>query len=347
MTQTATDPAAHAAAPGTAALPGRTVPYVVRAGEGLSHLVAGQVIRTIATARETAGGFGAVVVDAPRDRFPIPMHWHEREHDTWFCTRGKIQVWRGDESRVLAPGDFAYVKPGEAHSYQSVAPRGQFFGVVAPGGWEAFFGDAGEVWGVTGLPPAGYPMNIPRIMAAQAKHQVMRLENPSYAAPAPTGEADQQLPDGHASYFLEAGFGLRRILFGHLSTAVLTAAQSAGAFDMRVVEAGRGAALPAMRHERTHQFLYVLDGALAVAVDGREHQLAGGDAISLPAGVTYATRVLSGSARWVATSAGGDGAAMWDAAGRETSEFSFPVDSDPAAALARVRGLPGVDVGLV
>lgn len=337
MSQTATD---------AATLPGRAVPYVIRAGEGRSHLVAGQVVRTIAGARETGGGFGAVVCDAPRDRFPIPMHLHEREHDTWFCTRGKVQVWSGDQSRVLAPGDFAYVKPGEAHSYQSVAPRSQFFGVVAPGGWEDFFGDAGEVWGMTGLPPAGRPFDIPRIGAAQAKFRVLRVESATFAAHTPIGEADQRLPDGHASYFLEAGFGLRRVLFGHLSTAVLTAAQSARTVDMRVIEAGRDAALPAMRHERTHQFFYLLDGVLAATVDGQEHRLANGDAINLPAGVTYSTRVLSGTARWVATSSGGDAASVWDVAGRETSEFSFPVESDPEGDLARVRGLSSVDVVL-
>jgi quercetin dioxygenase-like cupin family protein len=330
----------------TGTLPGQAVPYVVRAGEGLSHLVAGQVIRTVAGARETNGGFGAVVCDAPLDRLPIPMHRHEREHDTWFCTRGKVQVWCGNQSRVLAPGDFAYVKPGDAHSYQSVAPRSQFFGVVVPGGWEDFFADAGEVWGMTGLPPAGRPFDIARIIAAQVKFRVLRVDDPTYAAPTPIGEADQRLPGGHDSYFLEAGFGSRRVLFGHLSTAVLTAAQSAGTVDMRVIEGGRDAAVPAMRHARTHQLLYALDGVLAVTVDGEEHRLAGGDAINLPAGVTYATRVLSGTARWVATSSGGDAASMWDVAGSETSEFCFPIESDPGSDLARVRSLSGPDVAL-
>ncbi|MFL5521139.1 MAG: cupin domain-containing protein, partial [Gemmatimonadales bacterium] len=276
----------------------------------------------------------------------IPMHWHEREHDTWLCTRGKVQVWCGDRCRVLAPGDFAYVRPGDTHSYQSVAPRTQFFGIVAPGGWEGFFGDAGEVWGMAGLPPAGWPMDIPRIMAAQAKYRVMRVDQPTFATPAPLGEDERRPPDVNASYFLEAGFGMRRILFGHLSTALLTAAHCAGTLDMRVIEAGRGAALPAVRHQRTHQFLYLLDGVLDVTVDGEEHRLAAGDAINLPAGTAYATCVASGAARWVATSSGGDAASLWDAAGRSTSEFCFPVESDVATDLARVRELSDVDVTL-
>ena len=332
--------------PDTATLPGQAIPYVVRAGEGRCNILAGQVIRTLAGTRETNGGFGAVVCEAPLDRFPIPMHWHEREHDTWLCTRGKVQVWCGEHCHVLAPGDFAYAKPGDTHAYQSVAPRSQFFGVVAPGGWEEFFDDAGEPWGMTGLPPAGHPMNFPRMIAAQGKHRVMRVEEQTFAAPTSLGDEDRRLPDGNESYFLEAGFGTRRVLLGHLSTALLTFAQCAGTLDMRAIEGGRGAALPPMRHARTHQFIYVLDGVLAVTADDEEHRLVGGDAINLPAGTTYATRVLSGTARWVATSAGGNAASLWDAAGSETSDFCFPAAGDADVDLAQVPGLSGVDVAL-
>ena len=329
----------------TATLPGAE-PYVVRSGGGLAHLVAGQLIRTVAGVEQTAGGFGAVVCECPLDRGPIPMHWHEREHDTWFVTRGKLQVWCGDQARVLAPGDFAYVRPGDTHSYQSMAPRSQFFGIVAPGGWEQFFVDAGEVWGMTGLPPADQPFDFSRMGPAMAKHRIMRVENPTFAEPSPIGAGDQRLPDAQASYFLEAGFGTRRALLGHLSTAMLTTTQSASVVDMRVIEGGRDAAMPALRHERTHLFLYILDGAVVVTLDGEEHRCAGGDAINIPAGTTYATRIASGTARWVATSANGDGAALWDRAGSETPAFSFAIRTDEAADMARLRDLAGIDAML-
>lgn len=302
-------------------------PYVLRAGEGLSHLVAGQVIRTLAGVEETAGGFGAVVADCPLDRGPIPMHWHEREHDTWFVTRGKLQVWAGEESRVLAPGDFAYVPPGNQHSYRSVAPRTTFFGIVAPGGWEQFFADAGEVWGMTALPPADRPFDFARMGPAMGRHRIMRVENPTYADATPIGEADQALPDATASYFLEAGFGERHVLAGFLSTAVLTVAQSDGTLDMRTVEGGRGALLPAMRHGITHLFLFVLDGLVTVTIAGEEHRLTSGDAVNIPAGTRYTIHVESGAARWVATTSGGDGGAFWRAGG-EPRTFSQPIEQD-------------------
>lgn len=327
-------------------LPG-TVPYVLRAGEGLSHLVAGQVVRTLAGVDQTGGGFGAVVCEAPLDRGPIPMHWHEREHDTWFCTRGKLQVWCGEEARVLSPGDFAYVKPGDTHSYQSVAPRSQFFGIVAPGGWEQFFADAGEVWGMTGLPPADHPFDFSRMGPAMGKHRIMRVEAPVYAAATPIGAADQALPEAQASYFLEAGFGVRRTLLGHLSTAVLTETASAGTVDMRTIEAGRDATMPTVRHAETHVFLYVLDGVVALTLDGGEHRLSGGDAANIPAGTAYATRVISGTARWLQSSAGGNGATLWDRAGSATSAFSFAIEGAGPDDLARLQSLAGVDAVLV
>lgn len=317
--------------------------YVLRAGAGLSHLVAGQVIRTLAGTDQTAGGFGAVIAECPLDRGPIPMHWHEREHDTWFVTRGRLQVWAGDQSRVLAPGDFAYVPPRVTHSYRSVAPRTQFFGIVAPGGWEQFFADAGEVWGMTGLPADGRPFDFSRMGPAMGKHRIMRVEDPVYVDATPIGAADQRLPEGQAAYFLEAGFGARHTLLGHLCSTILRRGTTDGLIDMRVIEAGRDAAMPAMHHAETHVFLCVLDGLLALTIDGTEHRLASGDAANIPAGTSYASRVVSGTARWILTSSGGNGAEIWNEAGQESTAFSFPPETDHEADGARLASLAGID----
>jgi len=116
--------------------------------------------------------------------------------------------------------------------------------------------------------------------------------------------------------------------------------------DMRQIEAGRGAAMPMLRHADTHLFLYLVDGMVKVALDGVDHSLSSGDAVNIPAGTAYATQVLSGTARWVASSAGGNGASLWEKAGRSTSEFSFPLEADSDDA-ERLRGLSGVDLALV
>lgn len=305
-------------------LPGAAVPYVVRAGRGLRHLVGDDVVTTLAGGRETAGGFGVLATDSPHAQRPIPMHYHEREYDTWLCTRGKLRVWANDQSRILRPGDFGYVKPYDTHSYQSVSPRMAFFGVVAPGGWEEFMADAGEVWGMTALPPSDRPFDFSRMGPAMAKHDVHPVREPRFADATDMGPADHRLPDGDQSYFLEAGHGERHWLLGHLSTALITPRQCDGTLDIRTIEAGRDAAMPALRHANTTVFLYLLAGEVALAFDGTEYRLAGGDGANIPAGTTYATRVLSGTARWVQASANGNGGALWASAGAATESFAFP-----------------------
>ena len=318
-------------------LPGAALPYGVRHGRGGRHLGAGVVVTTLGGGRETAGGFGVLATDSPQARGPIPMHYHEREYDTWLCTRGQLRVWANERSRILRPGDFGYVKPFDAHSYQGVSPRMSFFGIVAPGGWEEFMADAGEVWGMTALPPADRPFDFGRMGPAMAKHDVHPVRDAVFADASPMGEADQRLPDGNRSYFLEAGHGDRRTLWGHLSTALITAEQCDGTLDIRTVEGGRDAAIPAIRHAATAVFLYVLHGEVALNLDGREHRLTGGDGANVPAGCAYATRILSGTARWVAASANGNGGALWDR-GEPTEAFAFPMTHDREADIERAKG---------
>jgi len=91
---------------------------------------------------------------------------------------------------------------------------------------------------------------------------------------------------------------------------------------MRVIEGGHGATLPTILHAATHLFLYLLDGTLEMTIDGEAHVVAGGDAVNLPAGTAYATRILSGTARWLAASSGGNGGTFWDSADTITDGFA-------------------------
>ncbi|MCO6188435.1 quercetin 2,3-dioxygenase family protein [Rhizobium sp. L1K21] len=326
--------------------PGKDVPYILREGEGKCLLVAGQMVHLLAGVEETAGGYGAVVCEATYDRQAIPLHYHEREHDTWLCTRGRLQVWCGEQSRILTEGDFAYVKPYDVHSYRSVAPRTSFFGVVAPGGWEGFFTAAGEEWQEAGLPPENHPFDFSRMGPAMGQYGVMRVDGATYAEATNGDETDRVLPTEPASYILQSGYGLTRRLNGHMSTVVLSRAITEGALDMRTIEAGHGAGMPAIVHAATHVSLYLMSGTLRLTLGGEENILNAGDFANIPAGTAYATRVEGGHARWVLSGANGDGLEFWDRAGAKTQEFVFENKSDLPACVTAVKGLNGVDVAL-
>ena len=155
-------------------LPGTTVPYYLADGDGRAHLLLGQVGRTLAGKEETAGRLSVMSALGPADR-PIPLHYHEQEHDYFLCVRGRIQVWAGGESRILYPGDVASVPPGVVHAYQFHGHYSQFVGPIAPAGWERFFD-------LTGSPYAGpaYPLLDPspppfeKFGAAEAKFGMSR-----------------------------------------------------------------------------------------------------------------------------------------------------------------------------
>ncbi|MDQ0458151.1 cupin domain-containing protein [Rhizobium paknamense] len=317
-------------------LPGKAIPYVLRQGQGDVFVVAGQVVRVLAGREETQGGYGAVVCEATLDRQPIPLHFHEREHDTWFCTRGRLRVWANGVSRILTEGDFAYVRPYDVHSYQSVAPRTQFFGIVAPGGWEGFFGNAGSEWHEPGLPPVNHPFDFSRMGMSMQCFGVMRVPEQVYAEVTSGDETDRALPTEPKSYALQAGYGPRHRLAGHLSTQVLSPGLCDGTVDMRTIEAGHGAVMPALAHARTHVTLYLLEGALRLTLNGESHDLRPGDFANIPAGTAYATEVTGVAARWLLSGANGEGLSLWDELGEATEEFTFaPAAGDGWAALAQ------------
>lgn len=326
-------------------MPAESNAYILRHGESrVTNLVAGQMVRTLADTRSTDGGFGAVLLESTIDRQPIPLHYHVKEHDTWLCTRGRLQVWCGDQSRILTDGDFAYVQPGDIHAYRCLSPRTQFFGIVAPGGWEGFFDAAGEKWEQPGLPEANHPFDFSRMGPAMGRYGVMRAEGATYAEAANGDATDRNLPEGPASYFLQQGYGLRLRAMGHLSTTLLTRAVSRDHIEMRVIEGLKDAAMPALRHDQTHVFLYVLEGKVALTLGSEETVLHAGDSVNIPAGTDYGTTVVSGHARWVLTSAHGNGLDIWDRLGRATETFSPAAMPDET--LATDADLGGIDVRL-
>jgi quercetin dioxygenase-like cupin family protein len=321
-------------------MPGHRIPRVLREGEGPAYIVAGQVVRMLATSDETDGAFGLVSCQALRDRMAIPLHWHAREHDTWFCTRGRINVWGNGQGRVLYPGDFAYVPPGHVHAYQCVGQNNEFFGLVAPGGWEAFFGDAGTAWHQPGIPPAGsQPFDIGRMIAAQAKHGVNRVDQPY---PDITTGADDTLPATPDSYFLQSGNGVRATLWGALFTKIIGTAQTGGAFSMHVVEAPRDAFLPMRTQSETFEAVHVLAGRLTLSLAGRDHMLGEGDTALIPGGTRQATRIESAAARWISATAGGQAANLPEAAGHAAQSYSYPLGdaaADPGDLREKAAGL--------
>jgi quercetin 2,3-dioxygenase len=225
----------------------------------------------------------------PKGR-PIPLHRHEREFEVFLCTRGRVQVWADDESRILSPGDMASVPAGTLHAYQFHSNFSEFIGPITPGGWDRFFD-------LCGTPYAGpaFPANDPspppfeKFGRAEGEFKMKYFPEAPYAEPT-LDAPDSELPGDHVPYFLRAGEGPRHELGDFVATTMVGPAESRGELTMLSVEGSAGSGDPEHVHDSEHEALFVLDGRVSVSLDGEQHVLTPGDCASIPAGTphTYA-----------------------------------------------------------
>lgn len=266
-------------------LPGQEVPYYLADGDGRSHLLLGQVGRALASTEESGGRMSVMTALGPAGR-PIPMHRHEREHDYFFCVRGRVQVWADGESRVLSPGDIASVPAGVLHAYQFHGHYSQFMGPIAPAGWDRFFDLTGTAYAGPAYPQVDdSPPPFAKFGEAEQRFAMKYFPEAPYTE---AGEgADNSLPGTRSAYFLRAGEGPRHTLFGQVAFQLMTGSESDGQLGMTVTEGPRGPAVPAHLHQHTYEAIYCLEGRLRFTVDGQEHLLTRGDFLSIPAGAEH------------------------------------------------------------
>jgi quercetin dioxygenase-like cupin family protein len=92
--------------------PDSRVPYAIPQLEGERITIPGSkgVFRILTSSKQTGGLMavfqsGATLSDAPG------FHYHNKAHDVFLVTKGYLKLWNGDQCRIMAPGDFAYVPP--------------------------------------------------------------------------------------------------------------------------------------------------------------------------------------------------------------------------------------------
>ena len=58
--------------------------------------------------------------------------------DSFYVLEGELPVQVGDRSESLPPGSFAYVPPGNAHTFSGLGGRVRALNLMAPGGLERY-----------------------------------------------------------------------------------------------------------------------------------------------------------------------------------------------------------------
>jgi quercetin dioxygenase-like cupin family protein len=318
-------------------LPGQATPYVVRQGGGRAFLLIDQVGRCLAGAEETAGAMAMMTLDGPAGR-PIPLHFHDRELEFFFCHRGPIQLWLNDESRILQRGDFGYVPAGAVHAYGLLGNHAGFIGPIAPGGWERFFDLTGIPYAGAAPFPVGFRPEIPFAKFGQAEHEFHMKYLPDHPyAPPRTGAADDTLPGSNIPYYLRAGEGPRYLFAGGLATVLCSATQTDGQLSMATLELPHGAGIAAHRHAQGNEGIYVLEGSLRVTLDGAEYRLGSGDYAAIPPGTEHSWESEGFFTKTLMMSAPAGLEALLDRAGEPTELHMFSTEEPEPLGLEALR----------
>ena len=204
-------------------LPGQAVPYYLADGDGRAHLLLGQVGRALAGQEETAGAMSVMTAVGPAGR-PIPMHRHEKEHDYFFCVRGRVQVWADGHSRVLIPVTWPACRRGCCTPTSSTATTASSWGrSPRPAGTASSTSPALRTPGPRIPRLTTSPRRLPSSEPpSEVRHEVLPRRALHRVGTGP----DDKLPGTPSAYFLRAGEGPRHLLFGQVAFQLMTGAES-------------------------------------------------------------------------------------------------------------------------
>jgi quercetin dioxygenase-like cupin family protein len=97
----------------------------------------------------------------------VPVHVHQREDEIFVLLDGALTVWAGDQRRELFGGGVAVLPKGIPHTYFVTADVATILEVIAPGGLEQAFREAG--WDLRTPLPDGWACTPGAVAAAMAK----------------------------------------------------------------------------------------------------------------------------------------------------------------------------------
>jgi len=101
--------------------------------------VAGDVVRVLASAAQTGGGYEIFELEGPEGSGP-PLHAHPWT-EAYVVIDGEAEVFVGGATLPATPGSFFQIPAGAMHSYRIKSPTAKFVVITSPGGASGFFHD--------------------------------------------------------------------------------------------------------------------------------------------------------------------------------------------------------------
>jgi len=156
-------------------------PYFLRDGEGEKIVMFDQLFTQLVSGSVNDGQFDSFVSEGNPGR-AVPAHFHAHTYETFFVLEGAVRLWVDDqhglrETRILEPGDFAFVPKNTIHSYR-IEKTARLTGITTAGFFD-FFRAVGGPTDKAGI-PAPPDFHIPpfELMGREgARHDVNFVES--------------------------------------------------------------------------------------------------------------------------------------------------------------------------
>ena len=103
-----------------------------------------------------------------------PPHRHLAEDELFYVSEGSISFTMGDETRIIAVGQAAFVPRGTKHTYVNISEtNARMLALYTPAGMEGWFREVcTPVTDESAAPPAVTPELIDRMLAAGPRYNI-------------------------------------------------------------------------------------------------------------------------------------------------------------------------------
>jgi len=238
-------------------------------------------IRFQALTADTGGAYTWWIDEPPAGVGP-PRHVHSREEEGFYVIDGEVVFQAGNMKATAGPGTFIALPAGIPHGWVNGKTQARLITFTAEAGNEGFFLElGGEKKGPRQVMPVG---EINRLSERYGVTYLGPAEDPT--------DGSLALGDGRAPTPVKPGEGEKLYAAGVEYTVKAGGPQTAGAYTLTELLLSPGGVVPALRHARYEEGIYVLDGEVTAAVAERTFHAGPGDFLVVPWGLTHEIKNL-------------------------------------------------------
>ena len=147
----------------------RSITYVPP-GEGKSFWTVGGHMATFKATSEDTGGAYTITEETWPPQVGPPPHIHHTQEETFYVLEGEMEFITDGVTTRAAAGSLVRIPRGVLRDYKNVGSEpARVLVLFAPGGFEGFFAEVGELVTGQSAPPED-PPDVERLVAAAAKY---------------------------------------------------------------------------------------------------------------------------------------------------------------------------------